>query len=194
MGSPSATAREGASLAERIRVGDAAAEKDLVERYSRGVRVILRNAGADRFSEDDLHQETFRIGLEKIRRGDLRDPLLLGGFIASLARNLATDHFRRKVRSRGDDPAAIESIQSPEIGALERLLEREQAECVRQLLDELSTRRDREILRRFYLSSEEKHQICQELGLSTLQFNRVLFRARERYRELYQRALSRRDT
>lgn len=90
----SATAE--ASLAERIRAGDTPAEKQLVERYSRGVRIILRNAGADRSIEDDLHQETFRIALEKIRKGDVRDPSMLSGFIASLARNLATDYFRRK--------------------------------------------------------------------------------------------------
>jgi len=193
MVSPSPTAQEGASLAERIRAGDKAAEKDLVERYSRGVRVILRNAGADRFSEDDLHQETFRIALEKIRKGDLRDPSMLNGFIAGLARNLATDHFRRKARLSSEDPETLESVQSPHASALERLVDFEEAHCVRQVLEELGTKRDRELLRRFYLSSEDKDQICADFGLSSLQFNRVLFRARERYRELYERRRRRRD-
>jgi RNA polymerase sigma-70 factor (ECF subfamily) len=188
------TVQPGASLADRIHAGDKLAEKELVERYSRGVRVILRNAGADRFAADDLHQETFRIALEKIRQGDLRDPATLGGFIAGLARNLATDHFRRKARQPSEDPETLESVHSTERSALERLLDQEEAQCVRELLDELTTRRDREILRRFYLSSEEKDNICKDLELSSLQFNRVLFRARERYRELYQRARRRRDS
>ncbi len=193
MAPPSASAQGSPSLVERIRAGNAAAERELVQQYSRGVKVILRNAGADSSVVDDLHQETFRIALEKIRHGDLRDPLGLRGFMSSLARNLATDHFRRGMRSATNEPAALESIQSPQMGALERLVARERSECVRQILGELGTERDREILRRFYLSSEEKQRICEDLGLSSLQFNRVLFRARQRYRELYERASSGRD-
>jgi RNA polymerase sigma-70 factor (ECF subfamily) len=78
------TVQQGAFLADRIRAGDTLAGKELVERYSRGVRVILRNAGADRFAADDLDQETFRIALEKIRQGDLREPSKLGAFIAGI--------------------------------------------------------------------------------------------------------------
>ena len=181
------------SLAELIRSGDAAAEQELVLRYSRGVKAILRNAAADRSVVDDLHQETFRIALEKIRRGDLREASGLGGFIASLARNLATDYFRRSRRPDSRDAATLESIRSPETEALERIVAGEQAGCVRQVLEELNTERDREILRRFYLSSEDKQKICDDWGLSSLQFNRVLYRARERYRELYEKEASRRD-
>ena len=165
----------------------------MVERFSRGVKVILRNAGADTSAVDDLHQETFRIALEKIRGGELRYAAGLSGFIASLARNLATDHFRRGRRPTTNDPAALEAIQSPELGALERIEAGEQARCVRQVLEELGTERDREILRRFYLSAEAKEKICEDWGLSSLQFNRVLYRARERYRELYVTASSRSD-
>jgi len=193
MTEPTASEPRSPSLADRIRAGDAAAERELVERYSRGVKVILRNAGANAPAVDDLHQETFRIALEKIRRGDLRDAAGLSGFISSLARNLAIDHFRRGRRSATDDPATLESVQSLEPGALDRMVASEQARVVRQVLEELGTDRDREILRRFYLSSEAKEKICEELGLSSLQFNRVLYRARERYRELYKKASSGRD-
>jgi len=72
--------------------------------------------------------------------------------------------------------------------ALDRIAAGEQARRVRQVLEELGTERDREILRRFYLSSEDKEEICKDWGLSSLQFNRVLCRARERYRELYEAA------
>ncbi len=141
---------------------------------------------------DDLHQETFRIALERIRSGELRDPAGLSGFMASLARNLATDHFRRRKCPATDEAAALESVQSPELSALDRIVAGEQARVVRQVLAELGTERDRAILRRFYLSSEAKEKICEDWGLSSLQFNRVLHRARELYRELYETASSRR--
>ena len=193
MATPSGSEQQSPSLAELIRSGDAGAEQELVLRYSRGVKAILRNAAADRSVVDDLHQETFRIALEKIRRGDLREASGLGGFIASLARNLATDYFRRSRRPDSRDAATLESIRSPETEALERIVAGEQAGCVRQVLEELNTERDREILRRFYLSSEDKQKICDDWGLTRLQFNRVLYRARERYRELYEKEASRRD-
>ena len=193
MTSPTASDQASPSLADRIRAGEAAAERELVERYSRGVRVILRNAGARASAVDDLHQETFRIALEKIRRGELRDSAGLSGFMSSLARNLATDHFRRGRGPPTNDPAPLETVHSPELGALDRIVASEQARCVRKVLEELRVDRDREILRRFYLSSEAKEKICEDWGLSSLQFNRVLYRARERYRELYEKASSRRD-
>jgi len=190
---PTAAEQNTPPLAERIRAGDAAAERELIDRFGRGVRMILRNAGVDTCAVDDLHQETFRIALEKIRSGELRSAAGLSGFIVSLARNLATDHFRRKARLSSEDPETLEDIQSPHPSALDRLVDFEEAHCVRQVLEELGTKRDRDLLRRFYLSSEDKEKICADFRLSSLQFNRVLFRAQERYRELYERRRRRRD-
>src|SRR5260370_34629341 len=127
---PSAPEQDSVSLVQRIRAGDAAAEQELFQRFSQGVKAILRNAGADPSVVDDLHQETFRIALEKIRRGDLREAAGLSGFISSLSRNLATEHFRRGMRSASNDPATLELIESPQLSALDRLAAREQADCV----------------------------------------------------------------
>jgi hypothetical protein len=44
--------------------------------------------------------------------------------------------------------------------------------------------RDREVLVRFYLDDQDREKICRELGLSEEHFNRVIFRARNRFREL----------
>ena len=44
--------------------------------------------------------------------------------------------------------------------------------------------RDREILRRYYLSDDDKQRICQDLQLTSAHFDRVLFRAKQRMREL----------
>jgi RNA polymerase sigma-70 factor (ECF subfamily) len=43
------------------------------------------------------------------------------------------------------------------------------------------------VLYRFYVAEEDKQKICDDLGLTTLQFNLVLFRARARYKELYEK-------
>jgi RNA polymerase sigma-70 factor (ECF subfamily) len=67
--------------------------------------------------------------------------------------------------------------------------ERDQhAGVVRKLLDELSQPRDRQVLIRFYLDEADKREICAELDLSEEHFNRVLFRAKQRLREVLRRA------
>jgi len=40
---------------------------------------------------------------------------------------------------------------------------------------------------RFYLHEESKEQLCESFGLSDLHFNRVIFRARSRFKELLKR-------
>ncbi|HET9795823.1 MAG TPA: sigma-70 family RNA polymerase sigma factor, partial [Thermoanaerobaculia bacterium] len=62
----------------------------------------------------------------------------------------------------------------------------------RRVLAELPSERDRRILFRFYIDEDDKEQICRELSLTSLHFNRVLFRARERYRALYREIAERR--
>jgi RNA polymerase sigma-70 factor (ECF subfamily) len=172
---------------------DPQAEANLVERYSRGVRYIIARETGDRSVADDLYQETFRIALQKIRQGDLREPEKLSGFICSIARNLVIDYFRRAARQESlteIEEAAPQRHPAPD--QLEVLLQQEKAAIVRQVINELSSDRDRQILFRFYIAEEEKERICADLGLTGLHFNRVLFRARERYRELYEKAVSKR--
>jgi RNA polymerase sigma-70 factor (ECF subfamily) len=180
-------AAQAGQLVARILAGEKTAESELVQQYSRGVSIILNRATGDRSLSEDLSQETFQLTLEKIRRGEVREPEKLSGFICSLARNLATDHYRRSPRSElVADPEAVELIAESAPSQLDRVLQAEKSKRVRQLLGELSER-DREILQRFYIEEEDKDRICADLKLSSLHFNRVLHRARERYRELHRR-------
>ncbi len=55
---------------------------------------------------------------------------------------------------------------------------------VHRLLAELPADRDRTILTRFYLKEDEKSEICRDLNLTELGFNQVIFRARNRLRDL----------
>jgi len=179
--SPPATA----ILAQRIRAGDRSAETELVEAFSRGVRVILRHVARDPALVDDLHQETFRTGLERIRAGALRDESQPGPFLAGLARNLAIEHFRKAHRNVPEDEAGLDRTPSRAPSATEQLEREEDARRVARVLEALPTERDRMVLRRFYLGQEDKDALCAELGVDRLQFNRILHRARERFRALW---------
>jgi|SRR4051812_28122294 len=181
-------AEKAVAIARRIHAGDADAERELVERYSQGLLYHLRQMTRDPFRADDLHQETFRVVLLRLRSGALEQPEKLGGFILRTGRNLALGDYRRHAR-RGDFAPAELPAEPPDPapGQLDRVLRRETAEAVQQLIAELGSERDREVLLRFHVAEEEKETICADLGLTTLQFNVVLFRARQRFKELVER-------
>jgi RNA polymerase sigma-70 factor (ECF subfamily) len=167
------------------------AEAELVERYARGIAILLRHASKDPVLADDLQQETFRIVIEKIRKGEVREPEKLSGFVLAIARNVAIGYYRRAVRAEASDLEEAEQLADPSPGPLDELLRREQTAIARQVLNEMESARDREVLYRFYIAEEPKTQICTLLGLSGVHFNRILYRAKERYRVLYQEAMHR---
>ena len=171
----------------RIMAGDRQAEAELIDSYGRGVRIIIRRAGAAATIIDDLCQETFRIVLEKIRSGGIREPERLSGYIRSVAKNLVIEHFRRLARQERltDNEGAIRLLTASAPNQLERLLQKEKAGIVWRVLREMRNERDIQVLLRYHLAEDTKEQICADLGLTSLQFNLVLHRARERYRQLY---------
>lgn len=161
-------------------------EHALIDRYRRGVLFMLLRQTGDSALAEDLCQETFRIVIERLRTKGLEQPELLNAFIRSTARNVAIGEYRKHTRRKTEaDTDAVERAGGPEEDP-ERIVDRaEHGELVHQVLDELNTDRDRDILYRFYIAEEDKDAICADLGLSTLHFNRVLFRARQRFKELY---------
>jgi len=184
-----ARSEQPADLVRRILAGERGAEDELVSRYKSGVSIIVRRMVKDSGVTDDLSQETFRLVLEKIRRGEVREAERLSGFVCSIARNLALDHFRQIRRLETQEDVAAIPLSDPAPDQLSVLLQRERAAAIRQVLQELESARDRALLYRFYIAEEDKEQICSDLGLSSLHFNRVLHRARQRFRELYEQSI-----
>lgn len=181
------------ALVERIRAGEPAAEAELVARYGNGLSYLLRRITRDPLLSEDLLQETFRVALRRIRAGELREPEKLGGFLRQTAKNLARAERRRGERwERMDDGLSGREPVDPAESQLARVIRNEKAGLVRRVLRELRSRRDRQLLYRFYIAEEEKEEICRDLGLSSMNFNLVLFRARERFRKLVEAAEDRR--
>ncbi len=186
--SPEPSIEPNAALVHRILAGEPGAEAELVQRFSRALTFLLRRLTRDEAAAEDLFQDTFRRVIEKVRDGELREPEKLPGFVSSMARNLFLGSIRRSGRRQqwqGDGEVA-EAFPDPAPGQLTTLLSRERAATVRRVLAELKNDRDREILSRHYIAEEAKENICRDLELTDLHFNRVLFRARQRYKELFE--------
>ncbi len=176
---------EFADLLERIRSGDQSAEGQLAQRFWRGMFFILYKQTGERNLSEDLAQEAMVIVLEKARRGLIDNPESLPSFVRQTCINILIG-LRRKESRRNTHPDS-ESIDRFEAGSesLLAVVGREQAAgFVQKALDELSTDRDRDILRRHYLMDEDKVSTCAALGLSAAHYDRVLHRARQRLKQL----------
>ena len=174
-----------AEWAARILRGDREAERALVQHTYAGVLRMLTQRLHQSALAQDLCQDTFAIVLQRLRTTALEDPQALSAFIVATARNLAIAHHRQQWRRQTDaDTDAVIAAMDPAPGAAASLDRTQLAAAVRALLQELPNERDRELLQRFYLLEQNKDRICEELQLSDLHFNRVIHRARERFRAL----------
>ena len=145
--------------------------------------LILRRVGDPEVAKDIL-QDAAVTTLEKLRSGEIANPQNLGGYLFRVALNHLRNH-RRKDRSALSSADALNELRNAEQDLeWERVGRPHWAAAARRLLGELPSSRDRDLLTRFYLNDEEKGQICRELQLSEEHFNRVIFRARNRFREL----------
>ena len=127
-----ATASHAVELATRIREGDRSAEAEMVDHFGPGVAATLRRATGRRMLAEDLYQDAFQLAIDKIRRGELREPAKLPAFLCHLARNLAIGHFRR----HRHEQEVLDDIECPDAGPspLDRLLAAERAAQIREVL------------------------------------------------------------
>ncbi len=174
-------------LVERIQEGDPSAEGELVESFGAGLLMMLRRLTGNPTLADDLRQETLAVVLTKTRNGEVRNPDALAGFIRSTARNLFLADRRKEKRYGELDPVTEHKAAHAE-GQLSKLIRDEEVATVRRLLGELRLDRDRELLIRYYLGDDHPRDICRDLDVDPDRFNRVLFRARKRLRELWRKA------
>lgn len=179
-------------LVGRIQAEDRGAMEELYRLFGRGVRFYLCRQLGPQELDDKVH-DTFLIVVQAIRRGDLREPQRLMGFVRTVVKRQVAASIEQAIQSRRDLQDLDEGIavsdksQTPE----ERLIRRQRAEMMVTILRGIS-RRDREILTRFYLLEQTQEQICQEMKLTGTQFRLLKSRAKARFGELGRRRLARR--
>jgi RNA polymerase sigma-70 factor (ECF subfamily) len=178
-------------LVSRIRVGDEAAMAELYQIFARGIRFYLcRQLGSQEL--DDKVHDTFLIVVQAIRRGDLREPERLMGFVRTVVRRQVAAYIEDAVHRRREQTEVdggmrlVDHSSTPEQTAMDR----QRHELVFSILERMSSR-DREILTRFYLHEQAQEQICEEMSLSETQFRLLKSRAKARFGELGKKKLQR---
>lgn len=178
------------ALVERIQDNDKTAMEELYRVFSRGVRYYLcRHLGPQEL--DDKVHDTFLIVVQAIQSGGLREPERLMGFVRTVVRRQVAAFIDSAVQTRREfadlelGGRVPDARQNPE----QRVMQDEKTELMVRVLQGIS-RRDREILTRFYLYEQSQEQICEEMSLSETQFRLLKSRAKARFGELGRRRLS----
>jgi RNA polymerase sigma-70 factor, ECF subfamily len=177
-GTPDEARPRGAPLSQ-------AAVTALIEQNYVGLRTLVARRCRDPHVAADLLNEAVVTTWAKWQAGKIERPEQIAGYVLQVTMNLLRNH-RRAIAERPErraDPARLQELAT-EGGPGEETIEREIAVQVKKVIRDLSSPRDRMILVRFYLDEDEKETICRDMGLSPLQFDKILHRARGRLRKL----------
>ena len=179
------------ALIERIQANDSEGMEDLYGVFSRSVRYYLYRQLGQQDLEDTLH-DSFVAVTQAIRRGELREPERLMGYVWTVVRRNLAGSIERAVNQRNQrmevDGAArmFDRGPDPESTAIGK----EHQMMAYRLLNEVPGR-DREILVRFYLREQTQEEICREMQLTDTQFRLLKSRAKARFAALGKRRLGR---
>jgi len=153
-----------------------------------GLRAQLARVTGNVELAADLLQDAVVTALQKLRAGEISDPSHLDGYVYRVALNHLRNHRRRNRLLAANSEDISDPAEEADSSRVAKEFEADQwARLVKKLLQEMPVMRDRELLVRFYLKDESKEDLCREFGLTELHFNRVIHRARDRFRELLQR-------
>src|SRR5271169_3689920 len=88
-------------LVERIRTGETDGMEELYQLFSKGIRFYLCRQLGPQELDDKVH-DTFVVVVQAIRRGELREPSRLMGFVRTIVRRQVAAHIDKVVHTRRD--------------------------------------------------------------------------------------------
>jgi RNA polymerase sigma-70 factor, ECF subfamily len=187
---PASAPSNWAVLVAQVQAGEDEGMESLYRLFSRGIRYYLCRQLGPQELEDKVH-DTFLIVVNAIKRGDLREPDRLMGFVRTVVRRQVAAYIEQAVHNRRDQ-ADLESgasvadrKQNPEQVAILR----QKSALMKSVLESMSDR-DREILRRFYIDEQSQEDICREMELTETQFRLLKSRAKTKFGELGRKRLA----
>ena len=181
---------EWALLVDQIKAGEDAGMEHLYRLFSRGIRYYLCRQLGPQELEDKVH-DTFLIVVNAIKRGDLREPERLMGFVRTVVRRQVAAYIENAVHLRREQAdletgiTIVDRQQNPEQEAIIR----QKSALMRSALQALS-KRDRDILIRFYLQEQSQEEICKEMSLTETQFRLLKSRAKAKFGDIGRKKLA----
>lgn len=149
-----------------------------------GIRSQLERKCGSAAVAEDLLSEAIETSLRKLQEGKIERPEQMIGYVYRVALNHLRN-FRRRDRTSKTAPDALDNLEDERMADVAAPIDQSRwAKVVMEVLKEMPAARDRQLLVSYYLGEEDKDSLCQRLGLDEKHFNRVIYRARERFRAL----------
>jgi len=168
-------------LVLRIEKECSSAETEMVETYQEHLIRFLLMRTSDRELAHDVAQETWIVVITKLRKGLLRDPRKLRSFIFSVATNQQIMAHRKISKVKNSELKDVESIESNFADPEEEMIQTQLRSKIINNFQKMTQPRDRDVLYRHYLSRDSKQDICKFHAMCSPHFDRVLYRARNRF-------------
>ena len=168
-------------LVEKIKNNDPTGMEELYNLLSTGMRYYLCRQLGREYLDDRLHDCFLEIA-KSIRRGGLREPDRLMGFIRTIVRRQIAGYIDNAIQTRREtvDFNMMHSVAAATGDPEREVSSRQQEHLALEVLKKLSSR-DREILTRFYLYEQSQETICREMHLTETQFRLLKSRAKARF-------------
>ena len=164
------------TLIHRAQAGDEGAFAALMRAYHAYVCAIVIGIVKNSHDAEEIVQDTFLSAYRGLAQ--LEDSAKFKSWLAEIARNRARNWLRKQ---RGEtvsiDEVSEEILQTTQDSPDERLIQREQRELIRRIMETLP-QKDRDIARAFYLEGASYNELTSTHGLSDKAISFRLSRAK----------------
>lgn len=178
-------AKSSEQLVNRILLGDKTAETEMVYRYQKKLFNSIYSKAHDRELAEDIVQDTWVIALDKIRSSELKNKKKLESYISRIGSYQLIMSYRLSEKNNFYGETDIHEVADEAAGPEQTISRGQLSKAVLALLSSMPIKRDSELLQRYYLIGDSKQELCDEFDLSSSHFDRVIFRARERYKNAW---------
>jgi RNA polymerase sigma factor (sigma-70 family) len=165
---------------QRLANGDAAVEHHFNSYFGDLLWLKLRARISCPQRIDDIRHETLRRVRQTIRRAGV-EPARFGGFVSGVCNNVMKELVRNEMRHVSSE-SAFEPADD-RIGLELLLVTKQRRQQVSSILEELP-KKDRELLRMFFLEERDKSEICKHFKVGEDYLRVLLHRAKLRLRSM----------
>jgi RNA polymerase sigma-70 factor (ECF subfamily) len=176
-----------AAYLEKLRDGEEQTERHFVTYFSELITLKLRSRLQSPQAIEDVKQETFTRAFTLLRTdGGVRSSERLGSLVNSICNHVLLEHYRASGRAQPLEEEVAVTLLDRRTDALTEMISRERRDAVHEVLETLGDR-ERTVLRSVFVEERDKDQVCKELGIDRNYMRVLVHRAKQAFREKYER-------
>ncbi len=179
-----------ASYLAKLRSGDGPTEQHFIRYFSELITLKLRSRLQSPQAIQDVKQEVFARTFVLLRsEGGVRSGERLGALINSICNHVLLEHYRASGRAQPLEDEVAANLLDKRSDALSEIITSETRSAVHEVLETLGDR-ERRVLRSVFVEERDKDEVCRELGIDRNYMRVLVHRAKQAFREKYERRLA----